>query len=357
LRCLDRLVAGSALSVILRASLVWLVFLLIAVTGGALREALISPMLGEHRAHQIGTLLVCLLLAGVIILFIRRLRPTPRMALAIGAGWAGMTVVFEFTVFHFIVGRPLSELLAAYDLSAGRLWPLVLFTELLTPWLAAMRLAQPGHARPATPPRPRSKPVVRLPEQYQRTIAKEEIASLPLRRYDGEVRVVNTADALAEAMLDIRQERVVGFDTETRPAFQKGERYLPSLVQVATARRVYLLQLQQLDCAREVAELLANPRIVKAGVAVAGDVGQLKHLFPLSAAAVIDIGQIAKRHGNKQSGLRNLAALFLGWRMAKGARTTNWSAPSLTQAQIGYAATDAWASRELYLRFEELGLT
>lgn len=340
-----------------RASLVWLVFLLIAVTSGALREALLTPVLGEHRAQQVGTLLVCLLLAGVIILFIRRVRPAPGVALAIGVGWAVMTVVFEFTVFHFIAGHPLPELLAAYDLSAGRLWPLVLFTELLTPWLVAIRLAQPQPARAALPPRPQPKPVARLPEQYRRTISKEEIAGLPLRRYDGEVRVVNTAEALAEAMLDIRQERVVGFDTETRPAFQKGERYLPSLVQVATTRRVYLLQLQQLDCSREVAELLADPRIVKAGVALAGDIGQLKHLFPFSAAAVVDIGQIAKRHGNQQSGLRNLAALFLGWRMAKGARTTNWSAPSLTPAQIGYAATDAWASRELYLRFEELGLT
>jgi hypothetical protein len=338
-----------------RAGLLWLVFLVIAVSGGALREGLIAPLLGEHRAHQIGTLLVCLLLAGVIILFIRRERPTPGQALTIGAAWMAMTLVFEFTVFHFIAGRPLSELLAAYNLSAGRLWPLVLLTEMLTPWLTAKLLAQPRLARALPPPKP--KPIATLPEQYRRMIGKEEIASLPLRRYDGEVRVVNTAEALAEAMLDIRRERVVGFDTETRPAFQKGESYLPSLVQVATARRVYLLQLQQLDCSREVAELLADPRIVKAGVALAGDVGQLQRLFPFTAAAVVDIGQIAKRHGNQQSGLRNLAALFLGWRIAKGARTTNWSAPSLTPAQIGYAATDAWASRELYLRFEELGLT
>jgi hypothetical protein len=339
----------------LRASLVWLVFLVIAVSSGALREVLIAPWLGEQRAQQVGTLLVCLLLAGVIILFIRRERPAPAVALVIGAGWTLMTVAFEFTAFHFIAGRPLSELLAAYDLSAGHLWPLVLFTELLTPWLSAMRLAQMRVARVPSSPKP--KPIARLPEQYRRMIAKEEIANLPLRRYDGEVRVVNTAEALAEAMHDIRRESVVGFDTETRPAFQKGESYLPSLVQVATARRVYLLQVQQLDCSRELAELLADPRIVKAGVALAGDIGQLKRLFPFAAAAVVDIGQIAKRHGNKQSGLRNLAALFLGWRMAKGARTTNWSAPSLTPAQIGYAATDAWASRELYLRFEELGLT
>lgn len=195
-----------------------------------------------------------------------------------------------------------------------------------------------------------------LPEAFRRTISREEIASLPIRRYGGEIAVVNTPAALATAMQDIRQERVLGFDTETRPAFTKGESYLPCLVQVATARRVYLLQLEQLDCSQAVAELLANPHIVKAGVALAGDVGQLKRLFPFEAAAVVDIGHIARRHGNKQTGLRNLAALFLGWRIAKGMKTTNWSIPQLTTTQISYAATDAWASRELYLCFQRLGL-
>jgi len=195
-----------------------------------------------------------------------------------------------------------------------------------------------------------------LPEEFRRTISREEIASLPIRRYEGEVCVVNTPAALSAAMRDIRQERIVGFDTETRPAFKKGESYLPCLVQVATANRVYLLQLEQLDCSRAVAELMRNPHIVKAGVALAGDVGQLKRLFSFEAAAVVDIGHIARRHGNKQTGLRNLAALFLGWRMAKGAKTTNWSTPQLTATQIGYAATDAWASRELYLCFQRLGL-
>jgi hypothetical protein len=209
----------------------------------------------------------------------------------------------------------------------------------------------PAASVPAKPHR-----VTPLPEEFRRTISREEIANLPIRRYEGEVSVVHTPAALAAAMRDIRQERIVGFDTETRPAFRKGESYLPCLVQIATTSRVYLLQLEQLDCAKAVAELMANPRIIKAGVALAGDVGQLKRLFPFEAAGVVDIGHIAKRHGNKQTGLRNLAALFLGWRIAKGAKTTNWSTPQLTAAQIGYAATDAWASRELYLCFEKLAL-
>lgn len=195
-----------------------------------------------------------------------------------------------------------------------------------------------------------------LAAEYRRTISGEEIARLPIRRYEGEVQVVATVEELERAMADIRQERVVGFDTETRPAFHKGEDYLPCLVQIATARRVYLWQLQRLDFSQALAELLGNPDIAKTGVALAGDLGQLKRLFPLEPTAIVDLGLVAKRHGNRQTGLRNLAALFLGSRIPKGARTTNWSVPRLSPAQIGYAATDAWAGRELYLCFEKLGL-
>lgn len=117
--------------------LAWLAFLIIAIASGALREGLLAPHLGEHLARQTGTLLVCLLIAAVIVPCIRRIGPSPGQALFIGAGWAMMTLVFEFGVFHFIVGHPLDALLAEYDLAAGRLWPLVLLTEVLVPWAVA----------------------------------------------------------------------------------------------------------------------------------------------------------------------------------------------------------------------------
>lgn len=120
-------------------TLSWLAFMLIAITSGALREWLLTPGFGEHTAHQIGTLVVCLLIAAVIVPGIRRLQPTPLQALAIGAVWVAMTITFEFGVFHVIVGHPMSTLLADYNLAAGRLWPLVLLTELLTPWAVTQR--------------------------------------------------------------------------------------------------------------------------------------------------------------------------------------------------------------------------
>jgi ribonuclease D len=187
-------------------------------------------------------------------------------------------------------------------------------------------------------------------------ISREEVAALPIRRYEGEVHLVASPEALEQAMADIRQEQVLGLDTETRPAFSKGESYLPSLVQVATAGAVYLFQLKRVDCAAEVAEFLASPDIIKAGVALAHDLRQLRQLYPIEPASVFDMGLIARRHGIPQTGLRNLAGIFMGFRIAKGTRTSNWAAATLSPAQISYAATDAWASRELYLEFQKIGL-
>jgi len=195
-----------------------------------------------------------------------------------------------------------------------------------------------------------------LPAEYLRHISKEEVTTLPVRRYEGEVRLVETADQLEQAIADLRGESAVGFDTETRPAFRVGESYLPCLVQMATAQAVYLFQLARMDFSAPLAELLGSPRIAKAGVSVADDIRKLKLVFPFAEQAVLDLGNVARRHGLKQTGVRNLAGLFLGFRIPKGTKTSNWAAPRLSPQQIAYAATDAWACRELYVRFRELGL-
>lgn len=206
------------------------------------------------------------------------------------------------------------------------------------------------------PRRMTQRPGAALGAQFPRAISREELAALPIGRFAGEVCLVATPTERAHAMADIRGERVVGFDTETRPAFRPGESYLPALAQVATARAVYLFQLQRQDYSAEIAELLAAPNIVKAGVALAEDLRQLERLFPLERASVLDAGAVARRHGLKQTGVRNLAGIFLGFRIPKGNRTSNWAAARLSPQQIAYAATDAWACRELYLCFERLGL-
>jgi ribonuclease D len=188
-------------------------------------------------------------------------------------------------------------------------------------------------------------------------ISRDDMVNLPVRRYEGDVRLVATPGEFEDAAADFASEGVVGLDTETRPAFRKGESHLPCLVQVATARRVYLFQLSHAAGHPVLRELMENPASVKAGVALAYDLRSLKHVFAFEEKGVVDLGLVARRSGYAQTGLRNLAGIFLGIRIPKGNRTSNWAAPLLSPAQITYAATDAWACRELFLRFETLGIT
>lgn len=192
------------------------------------------------------------------------------------------------------------------------------------------------------------------PSAAVKWISREDMSELPIRRYEGPVHVVAGPSDLQHAMEDILRDSVIGFDTETRPAFRPGESYLPSLVQFATGSAVYLLQVQQQDFSGPIREILSSERIVKVGVSVTDDLRNLKRLFEFDESSVLDLGKVAQRHGLKQTGLRNLAGMLLGMRIPKGAKTTNWAARRLTAQQITYAATDAWVCRELYLRFNEL---
>jgi ribonuclease D len=201
---------------------------------------------------------------------------------------------------------------------------------------------------PSTPADPQS--------AIARSISREDMAKLPIRRFEGRVCVVATREDLEEARSDLRSEAVVGLDTETRPAFKKGESHLPCLVQVATARAVYLFQLRRTEVFPVLSELLADPRIVKAGVSLKDDLRALKRVFPFEEKNMLDLGTVARASGSGQTGVRNLAGIFLGFRIPKGASTSNWAAPQLNAKQIAYAATDAWACRELFLRFQSLGL-
>jgi len=199
-------------------------------------------------------------------------------------------------------------------------------------------------------------PAGALPPESVQRISREEMSDLPIGRYEGSVHLVAAPADLQRAMHDICHESVVGFDIETRPAFRPGESYLPSLVQFATPGAVYLMQVQQQDYSAVMQEIFSSEKITKAGVSVADDLRNLKKLFEFKESAVVDLGKVAKRHGLKQTGLRNLAGIFLGTRIPKGAKTTNWAARRLTPQQIAYAATDAWVCRELYLRFKQLNL-
>lgn len=193
-------------------------------------------------------------------------------------------------------------------------------------------------------------PAPTIPE----TISKDAINRQPLIRYEGKVVLVDKPSDVQSAIKALSNETILGFDTETRPSFTKGESFKPSLIQLAATGTVYLFQIKPMGGLTPLIPLLTNPDIVKAGVAIRDDIKGLQSLEPFTEAGFIEISDMTTRHGIVNTGLRALCALFLGGRISKKAQVSNWSRRHLTGSQINYAATDAWISREIYLKLLDL---
>ena len=183
-------------------------------------------------------------------------------------------------------------------------------------------------------------------------ISKEDINSLPIGRWEGPSHLVRTIEEVRGAVKSLSQVSLLGFDTETRPAFRKGQKFPPSLLQLATGDEVFLFQLQHTGLPESLVTILCNPAIIKVGVALDFDLLSLQALQPFQPRGFTDLAKIARHKGIKNQGLRGLAAVVCGIRISKSARTTNWANNDLTLQQIQYAATDAWVGREIYRRLE-----
>ena len=186
----------------------------------------------------------------------------------------------------------------------------------------------------------------------RRRMTKDEIMECPIRRYEGPVHVIRSEEKLNRAIQQLKKEAILGFDTETKPAYRKGRKHPPALLQLASKNDVFVFQLKHLHLPKSLRKILANPNIIKAGVSLDYDIRELTKLARFEPAGFVDLGKLAKKIGMKNHGLRGLAAVVLGFRIPKTARTSNWAKDTLTPAQIKYAATDAWVGRELYKKIQ-----
>nr|WP_321512844.1 3'-5' exonuclease [uncultured Pseudodesulfovibrio sp.] len=197
-----------------------------------------------------------------------------------------------------------------------------------------------------------------ISQEYLRSYTKDEINAMPLRRYEGEIKVIRTEKQRAQALKEMAEYDLLGFDTETRPVFKKGKKPgPPSLLQLATADCAYIFQINILSLDEGLCSLLSNKRVIKTGVAVRDDILGLQRLAKFKPSGFVDLSDVSAKARMQTHGLRNMAANLLGFRISKSAQCSNWAKEKLTTQQVNYAATDAWISRELYIALEELGLT
>ncbi len=184
--------------------------------------------------------------------------------------------------------------------------------------------------------------------RYQKIITVEEIQEYDLSWFKGEIVIVDNLVIFSKMIKRLRGEHVLGFDTETRPSFRKGHKNRVSLIQLASADLACLFRINKIGLPEELLSLLADPKVIKVGVAIHDDIRFLKKVRKFNPDGFVDLQGFVKDFGIKSSGLKKLTAIILGFRISKRQQVTDWEAEELSEAQQIYAATDAWVCREIY---------
>ena len=191
---------------------------------------------------------------------------------------------------------------------------------------------------------------------FASNICKDDINLLPLEKYEGSVVLVDRRDQLKGAFERINKEKFVGFDTETKPVFVKGETNEVSLLQIALPDAVYLIRIHQTGLGDEIIGFFENEQIQKLGVGLRDDLIFLRRIKEFTPAGFVELNELVNKINIEANGLRKLTAIILGFRISKNAQVSNWEAPILNEKQIIYAATDAWVCLEMFKKLSELNL-
>ena len=183
---------------------------------------------------------------------------------------------------------------------------------------------------------------------YPANITNEEIELYELSWFRGEIVLVDDITGFYDVLPRLLKAGILGFDTETKPSFRKGRKNNVSLIQLATEDLACLIRINKIGIPPELAGILSDPGVLKAGVAVHDDIKYLRKVNGFSPSGFVDLQKFVKDYGIESSGLKKLTAIILGFRISKRQQVTDWEAETLSEAQLIYAATDAWVCQKIY---------
>ena len=184
-------------------------------------------------------------------------------------------------------------------------------------------------------------------------IEKEEINKLELDRFRGAIHLVEDRDTLQRFMPQLMRESRLGFDTEMRPSFRKGQKNKIALIQLATREEAWLIRTNRIGMPRSLVQLLEDPHLLKIGVGLQDDMQRLGELRRFRPDGFLDLQEYVEAFGIESKSLKKLVAIILGFKISKSQQTSDWEAARLSEAQQLYAATDAWVCLEMYFRLRD----
>lgn len=187
---------------------------------------------------------------------------------------------------------------------------------------------------------------------YIESIGSEQLQKLEFASFPGKIKVVDSVGAdFNRAIAYLRSQKIIGFDTETRPCFSQHQpRYGVALLQLSGPEKAFLFRVNKIGMHRRLCNLLANDKIIKVGAAIHDDIRGLQKLRDFSPAGFVDLQKIVWEWGIRDKSVKKMAAIIMGFRISKTQQLSNWEAETLSDQQCGYAATDAWVCREMYLK-------
>ena len=187
---------------------------------------------------------------------------------------------------------------------------------------------------------------------YSESITPGEIQKLEYASFPGKIYVIDSVGAeFNRAVNYLRSQKIIGFDTETRPCFSPNQpRYDVSLLQLSGKDKAFLFRLNKIGMHRRLCNLLSNGSILKVGAAIHDDIRGLQKLRNFKPGAFVDLQKIGWEWGIRDKAVKKMAAIILGIRISKTQQLSNWEAEKLSESQCSYAATDAWVCREMYLK-------
>lgn len=180
------------------------------------------------------------------------------------------------------------------------------------------------------------------------TISKQQLSVLPAAQFNGELRLVEDEEEIKDAIDKLRESDIIGFDTETRPTFRKGQSNTVSLIQLSTRKTCYLFRINHVGLAKPIVDLLEDPSIKKIGLSIHDDFHNLNKIMEIHPEGFIELQNYVKKFRIADNSLTKIYAIIFGKRISKGQRLTNWEADQLTSSQQAYAALDAMACVEIY---------
>lgn len=185
---------------------------------------------------------------------------------------------------------------------------------------------------------------------FKTKITKDEVNLMPVVIFEGKITLVDDLSKIDPAIEELRKSPVVGIDTETKPSFTRGTHHKVSLVQISTLDHCFLFRLNKTNFPPALSDFLADESVKKIGLSLRDDFSGLNKHHIFKPANFVDIQSIAQSYGIMELSLQKIYAILFGKKISKSQRLSNWESPELTEQQQRYAATDAWASLQIYLQ-------